>query len=435
MPFKSQAQRGFMYAKHPKLANEFEAATPEGAKLPEHVAKMADGGEVEGSSVAQMIDDLHNRYIRSQGDNGNLKGLQDVASSSDTVKGYADGGDVQPQPFGVGGQSGDGQSNLDALMSLIKSGGVAPAMPGMQGSLTQNLATSIGQGVTAPGTAGVINNGLGTNLQDAPQAPPQPDPNVDQSFIDTMNNAQNGGMDVSGGSPVPQKPQGQPSADPSLSDTASALNKTPSTNYDFYGDVGSDKRAALYKQLLDQQRSPGNLAAQAVGGIGDAISNSFGGQHNNFQNEARDIAAKNTENRIGSVDTQRTQKMQDMNANIEMQMNDPNSRIAKSMQSTLKSAGLNVPGGMPPSVMLKVAGPLGELAFKQAQIQETAQYHGSEVANKKQGLAQQEWEYKTSHPILNAIGNAMDGSGSPQAAPPIGQPVKHASGAIVTKVK
>ena len=39
MPFKSQAQRGFMYAKKPALAKEFEAATPKGKKLPEHVKK------------------------------------------------------------------------------------------------------------------------------------------------------------------------------------------------------------------------------------------------------------------------------------------------------------------------------------------------------------------------------------------------------------
>lgn len=34
MPFKSAAQRAFMHAKHPKVAAEFEAATPPGAKLP-----------------------------------------------------------------------------------------------------------------------------------------------------------------------------------------------------------------------------------------------------------------------------------------------------------------------------------------------------------------------------------------------------------------
>ena len=34
MPFQSQAQRGFMYAKHPKMAKEFESKTPKGKPLP-----------------------------------------------------------------------------------------------------------------------------------------------------------------------------------------------------------------------------------------------------------------------------------------------------------------------------------------------------------------------------------------------------------------
>ena len=37
MPFKSQAQRAYLYANNPRVAKEFEAATPKGAKLPEHV--------------------------------------------------------------------------------------------------------------------------------------------------------------------------------------------------------------------------------------------------------------------------------------------------------------------------------------------------------------------------------------------------------------
>ena len=44
MPFQSQAQRGFMYAKHPKIAKRFEEETPKDAKLPEHVKKMSQGG-------------------------------------------------------------------------------------------------------------------------------------------------------------------------------------------------------------------------------------------------------------------------------------------------------------------------------------------------------------------------------------------------------
>lgn len=34
MPFKSQAQRGFMYSEHPSIARRFESETPKGSKLP-----------------------------------------------------------------------------------------------------------------------------------------------------------------------------------------------------------------------------------------------------------------------------------------------------------------------------------------------------------------------------------------------------------------
>lgn len=37
MPFKSDAQRKFLFAKHPKVAREFAAATPKGKMLPKHV--------------------------------------------------------------------------------------------------------------------------------------------------------------------------------------------------------------------------------------------------------------------------------------------------------------------------------------------------------------------------------------------------------------
>lgn len=39
MPFKSQQQRKFMYAKHPEMAEEWEDKTPKGKKLPKKVKK------------------------------------------------------------------------------------------------------------------------------------------------------------------------------------------------------------------------------------------------------------------------------------------------------------------------------------------------------------------------------------------------------------
>lgn len=42
MPMKSDAQRRFLWAKHPRLAREFENATPKGKDLPEHVKKAVE---------------------------------------------------------------------------------------------------------------------------------------------------------------------------------------------------------------------------------------------------------------------------------------------------------------------------------------------------------------------------------------------------------
>lgn len=39
MPFKSQAQRRYLFAKHPAIAEEFASHTPKGAKLPAKVGK------------------------------------------------------------------------------------------------------------------------------------------------------------------------------------------------------------------------------------------------------------------------------------------------------------------------------------------------------------------------------------------------------------
>lgn len=49
MPFRSQAQRRFLFAKHPDIAREFAAATPKGAKLPEHVKEASAAPAPEGS--------------------------------------------------------------------------------------------------------------------------------------------------------------------------------------------------------------------------------------------------------------------------------------------------------------------------------------------------------------------------------------------------
>ncbi len=46
MPFKSEAQRRYLWAKHPEVAREFAGATPKGTRLPDHVKQSHDNGTV-----------------------------------------------------------------------------------------------------------------------------------------------------------------------------------------------------------------------------------------------------------------------------------------------------------------------------------------------------------------------------------------------------
>jgi hypothetical protein len=43
MPFKSNAQRKYLFAKKPKVAKEFAKHTPKGKELPEHVPDSVKG--------------------------------------------------------------------------------------------------------------------------------------------------------------------------------------------------------------------------------------------------------------------------------------------------------------------------------------------------------------------------------------------------------
>jgi hypothetical protein len=325
MPFKSKAQQRFMFAKHPKMAEEFAAATPDISKLPQHVKKMAYGGETNPKKET-------------------LSSMQ-----NNPTAGFADGGEVkEDSDYGT----------LVGLREMLK------RAQGQHPNENRNMKEEFGAESSTGAAKDYANGGY------------VPGP---------LTFDVNGQVDPNNIPPtVP--PIAQPTVPP-ISNVMQNLNQTPNTNYDFYKDIGADQRAALYKQLLEKQTSGGNMLAQGIGGIGDAIANSYGGQHTNFQNEARDIAAKNTENRIGAVDTQRQQRMQDMQGNMEMQMNDPNSPMSQSMRKTLMAAGLQVPSGMPANIMLKISGPLGEFALKQAtlgvQTQVANQNQVNQVAGRK----------------------------------------------------
>ena len=90
MPIKSKAQRRYLWAKHPKIAREFENKTPEGAKLPEHVKessmnltefyKEAKRERRMGGKKVEKTASLSDLYLTKQG-----AGMWDVAKSLGTV--------------------------------------------------------------------------------------------------------------------------------------------------------------------------------------------------------------------------------------------------------------------------------------------------------------------------------------------------------------
>ena len=55
MPFKSQAQRRWMYAKHPAMAKEWQEHTPKGTKLPPHVHSKTKPAD----AVKEALDQLY----------------------------------------------------------------------------------------------------------------------------------------------------------------------------------------------------------------------------------------------------------------------------------------------------------------------------------------------------------------------------------------
>jgi hypothetical protein len=88
MPFKSEAQRRFLHAKHPVIAKRWEAHTPKGKDLPEHVAKKKSPRE-----KAAGFDDVGAGML-SLG--GRLGGKQ-WAKRLSRLKARADAGDESAQ--------------------------------------------------------------------------------------------------------------------------------------------------------------------------------------------------------------------------------------------------------------------------------------------------------------------------------------------------
>lgn len=125
MPFRSEAQRRYLWAKHPEVAREFAAHTPKGNKLPTHVKD----AELTGAVAA-----LDRYGLKCAGEELRLKipdrtfhGL-DAASKSEASKGHTKKALVDCVQQGTRASYGDRRSSehlADILQSLE-----SPSTPG-----------------------------------------------------------------------------------------------------------------------------------------------------------------------------------------------------------------------------------------------------------------------------------------------------------------
>ena len=237
------------------------------------------------------------------------------------VNSYADGGNVTSAALQALGQT----FGLPAQNPI--SSGISAALPGAT-SAAQAVGSTVNPSTMTPE---VLNAVMGTNVQ--PPTPPPVDPASIIPHSELNNPTQ------------PNYYQPPKPATPSLGQTAQALNNTEPTNYDFYKNMSAEDRLALAQKLQQQSRSPGMLAAQALGGIGDALA-AKGGMRTNALETIRGNQQQNAGNQLGAFDTARQQMMQDVQAKMSMQAADPSSPYSQGFRSFLQSQGVKVPSGM-----------------------------------------------------------------------------------------
>ena len=86
MPFRSEAQRRYLWANHPEVAREFAEHTPKGKKLPDHIKKAALSGTT--AAMTRFGLKLAGEELRLKIPDRTFHGF-DAASKSEAVKGQA----------------------------------------------------------------------------------------------------------------------------------------------------------------------------------------------------------------------------------------------------------------------------------------------------------------------------------------------------------
>ena len=82
MPFKSKSQQRFMFAKHPKIAKEFAAHTPDIKSLPEHVKQSSLESADSFTKIAKALLQINPAAIRAIDNDIAMQGI----AQADAIK-------------------------------------------------------------------------------------------------------------------------------------------------------------------------------------------------------------------------------------------------------------------------------------------------------------------------------------------------------------
>lgn len=229
---------------------------------------------------------------------------QEAEENMLTGKGYAGGGDVSAA-------LGQLAAPFNFLGAPAQMAGSMATNPAVQGAMGQAINSMI------PGSNPIPQN----------QMPPTPPPpQTDPAFMASLN---------AGTAMTPSAPPA-PQPGPSMGQVSQSAQSMPSTNPSIYQGITAEDRAALMQKLIAQKSSPGMLAASGAAGLGDAITSAFGKSPTNAQGNLRQAEQQNMEQRTGAMDTQRQQKIQDVQANMMQMKNDPKSSMSNMARQMYK---------------------------------------------------------------------------------------------------
>lgn len=289
MPYSSDAQRRWAHTDSAKKAgfptDEFDKAS-KGKKLPER--KMAEGGPVEDKTwieklgdyleskhgaatsdkseaeqalhvddapkvssgtisgyadgglvkkLKEMGDEMHENYIKGQGDNGNLRGLQDVLTGNSKPSIDTDDGQFL----------GEFNVNASSEPKKMADGGYATGDEDLPGFDVNTNTSSLKMGntpasVTPQPPVPAFNPQAG--LPPAPVAPivsPKPSPILPQGFT--------------------------PTANPAIGNASNYLNQQKAA----YNQYGPEQQLALQQSLSQKYGGLQGKGAVALGGLADAL--------------------------------------------------------------------------------------------------------------------------------------------------------------------